>query len=288
MEGETQEGGAQPAGNTPPQTSVEEAQVELGKLAIMDDESAVTPGGSQPQDKAPAGNESETKSDLNEEPDNNAEPEPDDEQEPEVEKEDGADASRHESPRVEKRIAKLTAQREEMRERYEESKARIEELEAQVVQPIGLHPDYLTPDERTLIANATALDEKRAFLIRHIGRGYDDPRDANKSMSAEQIAEELVAVERNAGRIAKAQALYDDRKQQMIEDMLAGRQLRLAKNKLTKPTVPKPPVAPAVKPGATSQPVSQQVQRKGVDLDRFDRNGADKDAAARELAELVP
>jgi hypothetical protein len=151
-----------------------------------------------------------------------------------------------------------------------------------------LHPDYLKPEERTLIAEATALDERRAFLIRHIGRGYDDPKNADKSLTAEQIAEELVQVERSAGRIAKAQSLYDERKQQMLDDMRAGRQLRLSKAKLAKPAAPKP-VAPATRPAAaTSKPVTAKVQRAGVDLDRFQKNGGDKEAAIRELAEMVP
>lgn len=288
MAGEQVQGDVQPADATPPQTSMDEAQSELGKLAIMDEES---PKSETPDAKADDAKPQETEAadeaaEESDESDTDAEAE-DDAEETEAEDTGKAEA-KHDSPRVEKRIAKLTAQREEMREKYEAAEARVKDLEQQVVQPIGLHPDYLKPEERTLIAEATALDERRAFLIRHIGRGYDDPKNADKSLTAEQIAEELVQVERSAGRIAKAQALYDERKQQMLDDMRAGRQLRLAKAKLPKPAAPKP-VAPATRPGATaSKPVAQQVQRSGIDLDRFAKNGGDKEAAIRELAELVP
>jgi hypothetical protein len=284
MAGEQVQGDAQPAEVSPPQISSDEAQESLGKMAIMDE--AAPEGGAEatedivetPKETKPDEAEAKDEETSDAEAENGADTE---------DEEEGQTEAKHDSPRAEKRIAKLTAQREEFREKFEAAEVKVKELEAKTAESVGLHPDYLKPEEHKLITEANAMESRREFLLRHIGRGYDDPKNTDRSMSAEQVAEELVLVEKQASRIAKANAIYEERKQQMLDDMRAGRQLRLSKAKLAKPVASKP-VATATRPSAaTSTPVNSKAQRQGIDLDRFAKNGADKDAAARELAELA-
>jgi len=290
-------GGAQPGAESSTRISVEDAQAELGAMVV--DEAEVVAGeepGAKadevpakeaddgvPSDGEPAKPESES------EEEEEFEDEDEGEEEDKEEREEGKEPKGHEEKsRAERRIAKLTAQRAEAREKLEVAEERVRELEGQVAGQIGLHPDYLTQAERKQIADATALEERRAFLIRHIGVGYDDPKDEGKSLSAAEIAEELVAMEKATGAIASAHALYDERKKQMIEDMKAGRQLRIDRERLPKPKKKTPVAAPPAAPAAApAKPVSDPVKRSGFNEERFKANGGGKDAAVVELAELV-
>ncbi len=291
-------GGAQPVAESSTRISVEDAQAELGAMVV--DEAEVVAGeepgakadevpAKEAKDEVPNGGEpAEPESESEEE----EESEDEDEEEGEEEQEEGEEGKepkgREERSRAERRIAKLTAQRAEAREKLEVAEERVRELEGQVAGQIGLHPDYLTQAERKQIADATALEERRAFLIRHIGVGYDDPKDEGKSLSAAEIAEELVAMEKATGAIASAHALYDERKKQMIEDMKAGRQLRIDRERLPKPKKKTPVAAPPAAPAAApAKPVSDPVKRSGFNEERFKANGGGKDAAVVELAELV-
>lgn len=189
--------------------------------------------------------------------------------------------------RAEKRINKLTAQRNEAREKLDAAEARLKELESVATSQVELPAEYLSQTERTAIQGANALIERKEFLMQHIGVGYEDEKDESKSMSARQVAQELVRVDRMWEQVVDARRLYAERKKQMLEDLRAGRTLRLSKQALNK----KKP-APAVKTTTPSQTAARpaavaNTPRRGQNAERFAKAGRSEDAAIRELEELI-
>jgi hypothetical protein len=139
------------------------------------------------------------------------------------------------------------------------------------------------------IKKANQMIERRKFLIKRLGVGFEDEKDPSKSLTAEQVAEELSQIDDYSGDISDAQRIYRERKQQMLDDMKAGRMLRLSKQALTKNKKPVPAVKSTTPSSAATRSVAaSQPTRRGINLDRFNKNGGDSDAAIRELEELVP
>jgi NADH dehydrogenase/NADH:ubiquinone oxidoreductase subunit G len=255
---------------------------ELGKLAGQQEPEVApvaTPEDPKPEVEEPAGDEPE-----------GDEPEGD---EPEGDEPEGDEPDGTRRPRAEKRISKLTAKVHEAEERVEAVKAEKTALEAKLAEvqtvaasAVGLHPDYVSADEAALISRATELENQTAELFEHID-GWEE-----KEMTPAQCRKAYTQAQFELSRIqSRAQALYSERFELQLADMKAGKELRLAKGKApaVKPgsTPKKPlPVAP-VAPAAAGRPLSHGVQRKGMDADRFAKAGGDKDAALRELAELV-
>ena len=275
-------GDAQPADGTTQQTGVTDADgiSALEQMVVGDEPAADTENTSEvtPDDEADADEADDTA-------DND---DADADEESESDGETKTDAKAHTGQRAEKRIHKLTAQRNEAREKLEATEKALTAAREAANSQVELQADYLKADELSLIKKAIGLIERRKFLIKKLGIGYEDDKDPSKSLTAEQVAEELSSIDDFSDEIGNAQRIYRERKQQMLDDMKAGRTLRLSKQALTKN---KP--APTVKsttPSATAtrSVASSQTTRRGVSIDRFNKNGGGADAAIRELEELVP
>jgi hypothetical protein len=275
-------GDAQPADGTTQQTGVTDADgiSALEQMVVGDEPAADTENTSEvtPDDEADADEADDTA-------DND---DADADEESESDGETKTDAKAHTGQRAEKRIHKLTAQRNEAREKLEATEKALTAAREAANSQVELQADYLKADELALIKKATGLIDRRKFLIKKLGIGYEDDKDPSKSLTAEQVAEELSSIDDFSDEIGNAQRIYRERKQQMLDDMKAGRTLRLSKQALTKN---KP--APTVKsttPSATAtrSVASSQTTRRGVSIDRFNKNGGGADAAIRELEELVP
>jgi hypothetical protein len=199
------------------------------------------------------------------------------------------DAKAHKGARAEKRIHKLTAQRNEVREKLEAAEKALAAAREAANSGVELQADYLKAEEMAQIKRANQLIERRKFLIKRLGVGFEDEKDPSKSLTAEQVAEELSLIDDYSTEISDSQRIYRERKQQMLDDMKAGRMLRLSKQALTKNKKPVPAVKSTTPSSAATRSVAaSQPARRGVNLDRFNKNGGDSDAAIRELEELVP
>jgi hypothetical protein len=220
----------------------------------------------------------------------------------EPEAEEGKEAEDSDKPRagrrdekIEKRISELTAARKTAEERASAAETRAKELETKAGANLGLHPDYLKPEEAELIARANELEAREEFLLRHWD-GYEDEKDEKRSLTANQVREEYVQVRRDARSVvAKANEVYEERKRQQMADMQEGRRIRLEREKARLRQAPKAPgktigkVPPAPIAGKTSAPPVMETnnRKRGVNEKRFVEAGATREAAARELAELV-
>ena len=284
---ENTNGDAQPADASTQQSATNETEAISGLESMVVGDEPVAEEQESTSEETPA-DEAET-TDVEDESETEEETEDSDEESESDEEEADPKAKAHKGERAEKRIHKLTAQRNEAREKLETTEKALQAARLKAESSIPLERDYLNADELAKVQKAITLGDRKKFLMKHIGVGVEDPSDESKSLTAKQVAEELAAIEDHADEISEAQKLYRERKQQQLDDMKAGRMLRLSKASLTKikktaPTVKTTPAsATAARSVASSLP-----QRRGVNADRFVKNGGDRDAALRELEEMVP
>lgn len=284
-----------------PNVSAEDLNAEdaLGEMAVSDeDDSGTEDAGEENLDEAESdadeddaaddddSDESDETSDDDEDSDEESDTDDDGD---EAEDGDTADARRQMGARAQKRINKLTAQRNDFREKLDAAEKRLKSLEDRSHASIPLDPDYLSADEAQLIKEANEMLDQREWLMEHIGVGYEDENDESKSLSAKDVAKRLAGLDRASEQIADAQRIYRERKRLQIEDMKAGRALRLSKDavKTTKAKRPAPPKVKSTSPGQVPKKKPSTSSRRGINLDRFKKNGGGEDAAARELGELV-
>lgn len=283
---ENTNGDAQPADASTQQSATNETEAISGlESMVVGDEPAAEEQEST-SEETPA-EDTET-TEVEDESETEEEAEESDE-ESESEEEADPKAKAHKGERAEKRIHKLTAQRNEAREKLESTEKALQAARLQAESRIPLERDYLNADELDKVQKAITLADRKKFLMKHIGVGVEDPSDESKSLTAKQVAEELAAIEDYADDISEAQKLFRERKQQQLEDMKAGRMLRLSKASLTKikKTAPTVKTTPASVTAARSA-VSSLPQRRGINVERFRKSGGGDDAAVRELEELVP
>lgn len=188
-----------------------------------------------------------------------------------------------------RRIDKLTAQKHELREKLETAETRLKTLEARALDSIPLLPEYLSADELAQVREANRLIERKTLLMSAIGVGLDDEKNPDKSLTAKQVAEELVKIESFQDEIHDAQRLYKERMKLQLEDNKVGRAMRLSKQAINKTKQPAPGVKPAQPGAATARSAASGLppRRGTINLERFNKSGADDKAADTELAELV-
>lgn len=202
---------------------------------------------------------------------------------------------------IDRRIGKEIEKARKAQERAEALEAQVEELKGKTdetwmnaAQALAVHPRYLPKDDAALIAQANALEAEELRLSEHPdGIESDDPKVA---MSAADVRKRMVQVRQELTRIApKADAAYSKAKAQQIADLEAGFQLRKQKEqaaaKAKNPGDRRQEAASAAPSGssAPSRPVSTGVEsRASLNAKRFKESGGDRNAAARELANLVP
>lgn len=286
-------GDGQPADVTTQQDSSVDLSLEdeLGSMVIEDDESSADVA-EVSEDSASEDEESETE-ELEE--DDESEEESDEDESEEEEESEGDDDDEEEpkhrkGERAERRIHKLTAQRNEAREKLAELEKRATELEAKSTSNIPLQPDYLSKSELEMIERSNDLIGRKQWLLEHVGVGFEDDVDESKSLTPKQVAQELARIERYSDDIRGAQQIYNERKKLQIEDMKAGRALREGKSKVADKvkTIKAAPKVKSTSPSAgTRKPEKSGVSRRGQNVDRFRKAGATEEAAERELAELT-
>lgn len=208
---------------------------------------------------------------------------------------------------VNRRIDKITAKRKAAEERAtaaeterEELRAKLTELEQKASQQdgaeaakIGLPPEYVSKDEATLIAKAQFLKTEKDWAFEHLD-GFDgDGTEANPRRTAQEMRKYYTKVTNDLEELGpKANALLAERRKQFLEDLRAGRELRLKKTAApapaqpaTPPAVPAAPKTPVVPPSTIRRPpVSvQRTQRQTFDPVQKAREGVD----AKGLQELM-
>lgn len=288
---ENTQGEAQPVESTTQQTgavTVDEGLSALEQMVVAGEEPTTKQESTQEQTPAEEPKESEADADEANADDDEGD-EPGDESESNEDEGNEAGEQPHKGQRAEKRIHKLTAQRNEAREKLTKLEAEAKAAREAAVANIALEPSYLNESQIAQIRSANQMIERKEFLMRHIGVGFEDEKNPANSLTAKDVAEELVKLDRYSGVIGEAQRIYDVAKKQQLEDMKAGRMLRLSKQTLAKNKKP----APAVKTTPASSTATRSVassppSQRGMSADRFKKSGATEDAAVRELEELVP
>lgn len=165
--------------------------------------------------------------------------------------------------KINRRIAKLTAQRKEAREAAAEAEAKATAAEAKAAAAesrlsgdhaeqalgLGLHPEYVKPEELKVLQEAGRVERARAWLWDHLfdPNGYEgDGTVENPSYTQEQIRRRYAEVDRQwQGLGPRAAALREVKSQEMLRHMRLGRAAEAAG---WKPAAAKPKPAPA--PGA--------------------------------------
>jgi hypothetical protein len=287
---ENTNGDARPAGESTQQTSVgADEGISALEQMVVDGEAPATEKDNAQEETPETEAKPETESD-----DESAEADGEDEETEESEEADEEDEPEsehaHKGARAEKRIHKLTAQRNEVREKLAVVEGELTAAKAVVESNIPLPADRLTPEQYRAIRQANDLEVREEFLLSHVGVGYEDDNDPSKSLTAKQVAEELVQVRRAQSHVGDARRMYEEAKRQFLEDAKAGKLLRLSKQALNKTKKPAPVVKSSSSPSATAarSAASSQIQRRGMSVDRFRKSGGSEDAAIRELEELVP
>jgi hypothetical protein len=278
---------AEAGASQPEAAEVLDPIAELGDMALAEDAEAQPTDGDE--------HDEQTEEQADEEQADETEEGEESESEEEAEEADAEADAGAKKDRWQKRVDTLTFKLKSEQEAAAKAKAEAEAAaerasaaEERSAAGIALPPDYLTGEQLALVREGNSLMERREFLLRHIGSGYDDAKDDARSMSAAEVADELVRLERNAWKIQEAQSVYRKAHAEMLEDMRVGRELKAARAKAKpKKAAPKPTVAAAAPAGGARKPVAAVASRGGVNLKRFEERGGDADAAAAELAELT-
>jgi len=258
---------------------------------VVQDEDPVKDAESEESDEA------KVEDDESKDTDADAEEEADDGEDSEDEEDEqtGDDAEEEaETPEKvtgsQKRINKLTAQKNEAREKLETAEKRLKVMEERGNANIPLLADYVSADDMSAIKQANEVTARREWLLEHVGVGFEDEGDDSKDLTAKDVAKELAKLDRYSDDISDAKRIYREAKKQQLEDTIAGRLLRLSKAAVIKSKEKKPP--PKVKTSAgtssTQKKTSSVSNRRGQNVERFTKAGGDDDAAIRELSELVP
>jgi len=285
------EGRAQPTGSAPDEVAdtAADAADKLGAMAGEDD-----PQPDEAAEDADAGTDAESKDEAEgEEPAEESKDDAESEGDDEKGTEDAADeAEGHRSPRAERRIAALTAEKKQIESRATAAETRAKDLETIAAQNVGLHPDYVQEAEARLIARAQTLrTRERELLKTWDGVESDDPA---KNKTPEQVRSEWADVRSELDEVGpKARRLYDERLSQMVADMQEGRRMRLERARATPrgsppaaaKTVRPPPAIPKGTAGAAG--VKTPRGANAPSEERFLKSGGSRHAAERELSMMA-
>jgi hypothetical protein len=193
-----------------------------------------------------------------------------------------------------KRVGKEIAKRKEAEEKAKALETKVTELSAKtdpdmlkVAEASGIAPEYLTPAEAKTIKEYQEQKNTQAFCQKHLKTGWQHPTDSTKDWSPEDLAEQLAKTNEILIDLGpEVRPLMRIKAQQMAEDRALGRKIRLEKAAAAKKkTVVKPPQA-APRPGAMA-PAAVRSPGRGMSEERFIKSGRTKEAALRELANLV-
>jgi len=208
-------------------------------------------------------------------------------------------AKSHRQPGAERRIKELTAKHHAERERAEAAELKAKETEALLAEAIPLPAGYLKPDEAKLIRETNEaeakLESEEAWLTRYVGTGYTDPKNADKSMTPEEVGDRLVEVRRDLKALGpksqRATEIYNKAHAKMMEHLRLGQKIdEIRARKAAEKQQPAKRKVIAAGPGGSGKAVGRAavapVSRPGFNEKRFKANGANGKAAEVELDQL--
>jgi hypothetical protein len=201
----------------------------------------------------------------------------------------------------EKRLGKEVAKTKTERERTEAMTTKVGELEgeltslkAAVEANVPLHPEWAEKSDLETIAAVNRL-EAEAVRLKKAWAGIES-EDPAKAMTAEEVQQAYATTVAELQALKpKANQAWTKAQRQFVEDAKLGRQIRTerakaaelaAKAKAEEPGRATAPVMPAGQ-GAAGRAASDRAPMRGMSKDRFDKAGGSREAAEKELSELV-
>lgn len=219
-----------------------------------------------------------------------AEVQPDDAETAEkVEQEDGekaepaedADDADEDAPRIPKeRLDREIEKRRKATERAEAAEANNAKLQAELdsqlataTERLGVHPDFMTADERATVLRANELEARKAALLEDWD-GIED-EDPKKAKTATDVRREYAQVDSELNRIGgRAETIYATARDRQREALKIGlevlRQREASKKTPVKPAKKQVPEAAPVRPStAAARPVGAAGERKPDPIIKF-------------------
>jgi hypothetical protein len=182
------------------------------------------------------------------------------------------------------------AKTEQLETQFNDLNKKVQDENVQAVMKMGLDPEYITPDEAKILKRFEVLREWKRWCRTH-RTGYEGSgTKEDPSMTEAEVADQEARIEDELLDIGgTARALWVERTKQMLEDMTAGRKLRLekAKKPAGKPADPQPPRLPAGT-GASRKPLvsAGSKVKTGFDDKEFKEAGADKSALEKQFEKI--
>ena len=166
-------------------------------------------------------------------------------------------------------------------------------LKAATEANIPLHPEWTEKPDLDAIVESNRLEAEVARLKAN-WRGIEDD-DPAKSMTAEQVQQRYAqAAAELAALRPKADTAWKKAHQQFVEDAKLGRQIRAERAKAAaaaaaagKPGAVKPTAVVPAGQGAAGRPATSAPAVRGPSRERLEKAGGTREAAERELAEMV-
>lgn len=197
------------------------------------------------------------------------------------------------------RLGKEVAKRKAEQEKAEAAASKAQSLEGELAtlkaaaeSRIPLHPEWAEKTDLDAIVESNRLEDEVARLKEN-WNGVEDEKDPTKSMTAQQVQQRYAqAVAELAALKPKAVEAWNKAHQQFLDDARAGRKLRLERAKAAEVAAKgaaatgKTTVVPAGS-GAAGKAVTTPAIRGGQSRERFEKLGGTREAAEKELAELV-
>ncbi len=183
----------------------------------------------------------------------------------------------------EEKLAQVEREREELR-------GKVAEFEDAAQSAVPLDPSYLTRDERVLVMRANELEAEEVRLEESPDGIEDDP----KLNTAQKVRARLVQVRQELRHTSlKANEVYERAKTQQRADLKAGREARLARERAKaqgtgREKEAERPALSLAGAGAGAPGGVPGRKMRGPSEEEFTKAGGTKEAAARELAKMVP
>jgi hypothetical protein len=168
----------------------------------------------------------------------------------------------------------------------------LNRLKAATEANIPLHPEWTEKPDLDAIVTTNRLEAEVARLKAN-WRGIENDKDPDQSLTAEQVQQRYAqAAAELAALKPKADEAWRKAHQQFVEDAKLGRQIRAERAKAAaaagKPTTEKPAAVVPAGQGAAGRPATSAPTVRGQNRERLEKQGGTREAAERELAELVP
>jgi hypothetical protein len=194
---------------------------------------------------------------------------------------------------VNQRIGKVVARQKAAEEKAAEAEAKVTQLQEQrdavdraEAFKLGLHPEYLSKDEVEVMKKDSSLAAAEKWLLENFDGYEGDGTAENPKYTAGQVRMRYAEVKEERAILgSQAAAIRGRAMKELLEDLKAGRQLRLSKaaqakkfTQTVKKTVVKPPAVPSGANASGKPPVSVTNKGKADFAKTFDEKGQNKEA----------